>query len=94
MRFNYYEFPETVDAHTRWINGALGINGYGSGENKVCTEAEYIISGINISTAKKLLKKFGGCAWTEHCERDGTVFEVTEIKLKGNNSTHKYNIHL
>ena len=41
-----------------------------------------------------LLKQYGGSAWTEHCERDGGCFEVTEIKLKGNNSRFRYNHHL
>lgn len=51
-------------------------------------------SGITISYAKKLLKKKGGCAWTEHIDRDGGCFEVTDITLKGNNSKFKYNHHL
>lgn len=49
---------------------------------------------VNIRTAKKLLKEQGGQAWTEHYERDGTLFEVTDIKLEGNNSKFKYNRHL
>jgi hypothetical protein len=47
-----------------------------------------------VREAKKLLKLYGGTAWTEHYERDGTMFEVTQIELTGNNSTHKYNHHL
>ena len=31
---------------------------------------------------------------TEHIERDGGVFEVTDITLNGNNSRFKYNRHL
>lgn len=50
--------------------------------------------GISITYAKKLLKEKDGSAWTCHCDRDGGVFEVTEIKLKGNNSHFKYNHHL
>lgn len=49
---------------------------------------------VSISLAKKLLKEKGGVAWTEHYERDGTMFEVTPIELKGNNSKFKYNKHL
>lgn len=49
---------------------------------------------VSIKAAKKLLKAYGGRAWTEHYERDGTMFEVTPINLTGNNSTHKYNHHL
>lgn len=50
--------------------------------------------GISVTHAKQLLRERGGKAWTEHCERDGGVFEVTPIKLGGNNSRFKYNRHL
>ena len=50
--------------------------------------------GISVTHAKQLLKEKGGSAWTDHCDRDGGVFEVTDIKLKGNNSQFKYNHHL
>ncbi len=49
---------------------------------------------MSITEAKKLLKSQGGFAWTEHYERDGSLFETTEIKLEGNNSRFKYNRHL
>jgi hypothetical protein len=49
---------------------------------------------VSIAEAKKLLKKNGGRAWTEHYERDGCLFDKTEIELKGNNSKFKYNHHL
>lgn len=49
---------------------------------------------VSITEAKKLLRKQGGYAWTEHYERDGGLFEVTDIKLTGNNSRFKYNRHL
>lgn len=105
MRLNYYRFPENVDAHTRYINGAECLGGVGKRFDRddvrvndrnlgYCTEAEYTIGGITVTTAKKLLKQFGGSAWTEHCERDGGVFEVTDIVLKGNNSKFQYNHHL
>jgi len=48
----------------------------------------------SVSYAKKMLKQQGGSAWTEHIDRDGGCFEVTDIKLKGNNSKYKYNRHL
>jgi len=52
------------------------------------------LSGISITHAKQLLKEYGGSAWTSHIDRDGGIFETTEIKIKGNNSSHKYNKHL
>ena len=48
----------------------------------------------SISIAKKLLKKFGGNAYTQHFDRDGGLFETTSVELKGNNSRFKYNRHL
>jgi hypothetical protein len=47
-----------------------------------------------ITYAKKMIKKQGGFAYTEHIDRDGGCFEVTEVKLEGNNSKFKYNHHL
>ena len=58
------------------------------------TDAEDTAEGISITAAKKLLREFGGAAWTEHYERDGGLFETSEIKLNGNNSRFKYNRHL
>lgn len=49
---------------------------------------------VSVSYAKKMLKEKGGRAWTEHYERDGGLFEVTKIELKGNNTKFKYNRHL
>lgn len=96
MRINYYQFPEDIDPHTMWLNGAEGLGGTGTpGEpDAVCTEADPIINGISVREAKRLLKQFGGRAWTEHVDRSGGCFEVTEINLKGNNSRFKYNRHL
>lgn len=114
MRLNYYEFPETIDAHTRFLNGAISLKAeclvggtsskgcpylptgvYWCKEcpNFHCTDTETVLAGISVTEAKKLLRQFGGHAWTEHCERDGGVFEVTQITLKGNNSRFKYNRH-
>lgn len=111
-RINYYEFPNGIDAHTRYLNGALSLGGdcrlaiddcrnckecpEGWSECKYfhCHEAGNIIGGITVTEAKRLLKEFGGIAWTDHIERDGGHFETTEITLKGNNSKFKYNRHL
>ena len=57
-------------------------------------EAYDTVEGITVTAAKKLLRQFGGSAWTAHIERDGGVFEVTDITLTGNNSRFKYNRHL
>ena len=57
-------------------------------------EAGDTVYGISVKNVKSLIKSFGGYGWTEHCDRSGGVFEVTDIKLKGNNSNHHYNRHL
>ncbi len=80
MRLNYYRFPEDASPDT--------MKEYG------CSPIDDTIEGCSVTTAKKLLKEFGGSAWTEHIDRDGGCFEVTEIKLNGNNSRFKYNHHL
>ena len=60
--------------------------------HRATLDAEPICTSI--SNAKKLLKQQGGTAWTEHIDRDGTVFETSEIRLNANNSRIKYNQHL
>ena len=49
---------------------------------------------VTVREAKRLLKEKGGRAWTEHYERDGTMFEVSPVRLHDNNSKFEYNRHL
>lgn len=58
-----------------------------------CSPDDNVIS-CSVSFAKQMMRKYGGSAWTEHIDRDGSCFEVTEIKLAENNSRFKYNHHL
>lgn len=80
------------------IENCLGCGickyGWSECEHFKATDAEYQVGGITVTEAKRLLKAFGGIAWTNHCERDGGCFETTAITLKGNNSKFKYNHHL
>ena len=57
-------------------------------------DSEDTVEGCSVSYAKKLLKTFGGYAWTCHIDRDGGCFETTPISIKGNNSEFHYNHHL
>lgn len=68
--------------------------GWSECEHFKAIQAEDTVYGCSVTEAKRLLREFGGTAWTEHCERDGSVFEVTSITLKGNNSRFQYNHHL
>lgn len=52
------------------------------------------INGCSVKYVKEMMKKYGVYGITYHIDRDGSVFETSEIKLKGNNSKHKYNQHL
>ncbi|MBQ8109351.1 MAG: hypothetical protein IJ124_04195 [Clostridia bacterium] len=104
MRLNYYRFPDDAPVAVMVAEGCEGIRE--DGRLVRWWQAEEItdwtgikvedktLGGIKISAAKNLLKQYGGSAWTEHIERDGGCFEVTEITLKGNNSRFKYNHHL
>lgn len=103
MRLHYYRFPEEVDQMKRFEEGCGVILKSGSEiypenipEDKwpLIERIDDTLGGISVTHAKQLLRKYGGVAWTEHCERDGGVFETTEITLAGNNSRFQYNRHL
>lgn len=104
MRINYYRFPEGTDEQAR-INEGCGVILKGAeyaiypatipdDKREQVESVEDTLGGISVTHAKELLKQYGGSAWTEHCERDGGLFEVTEITLGGNNSRFKYSRHL
>lgn len=88
MKVTYYRFPKDMplaDAFRAWYD--------------VEPKEEYLeefsrTQECNIRTAKKFLKAYGGVAFTEHYDRDGGLFETSEIHLKGNNSTVHYTHHL
>lgn len=103
MRLHYYRFPEGSDQLTRFNEGCAVILKSGpeiypesipDDKWPLIDHIDDTLGGITITHAKKLLRKYGGSAWTEHIDRDGGCFEVTEINLKGNNSRFKYNRHL
>ena len=104
MRLNYYRFPDDAPVSVMVSEGCEGIREDGrlvrwwQAEEITdwtgITVEDRTLCGIKVSAAKELLKQYDGSAWTEPCERDGVCFEVTEIKLKGNNSRFKYNHHL
>lgn len=58
------------------------------------TDVAKEMGGITVTRVKELMKLHGGTGYTQHIERNGGCFEVTDIKLKGNNSTFQYNQHL
>ena len=102
MRLHYYRFPKGTPENILLENGcAIYLkDGNWTYQNSIPEEYRHLVDYIGdtvnctITTAKKMLKQYGGSAWTEHIERDGGLFEVTEIKLTGNNSRFRYNHHL
>lgn len=82
MRLHYYQPPQDLQAPFSDIETELDI------------EPGQDIGGLRLTTVKTLIKRYGGSGYTTHCERDGGVFEVTDITLKGNNSRFKYNRHI
>lgn len=103
MRINYYEFPEGTPENVLLENGCAVILNDGSeiytdsipdDKRNLVSRIDRVLGGVSITAAKKLIKQYGGIGWTYHCERDGGVFETSEITFKGNNSRFKYNRHL
>lgn len=95
MRLNYYRFPAESDPMDRFNEGCAVILKTGSEiypesipDDKwpLIDHIDDVIGGITVTAAKKLLRKYGGSAWTEHIDRDGGCFEITAIHLTGNNS--------
>ena len=101
MRITYYKFPDNLSIRDVALATKQDIEGRGDILSVPDDVADDVLErnfsrvvDCSISTAKKMLKKYGGAAWTNHFERDGGFFESTPIKFKGNNSRHKYNRHL
>jgi len=81
MRLHYWEPSENFNPASLDSDDRQELED----EGRICTT----ITGV-----KEMIKAHGGTGYTEHYERDGTLFEVTAIELNKNNSTHKYNQHL
>ena len=103
MRISYYIFPSEMNVED-CINAYLEVRGWTPDmedvEDRVhCRTLKKEIEErgeveCSVSFAKKMLRRIGGEACTHHFSRDGGLFETTPIKLTGNNSRHKYNVHL
>lgn len=103
MRLHYYVFdksvPETVllqegCAVVLQSGSKVYVNSIPEDKRPLVAYIERCIGGLTITEVKRLMKKYGGNGYTEHIDRDGSVFEVTNIVLGGNNSRNKYNRHL
>lgn len=105
MRINYYRFPDDATEESMCAAGCeatlkdgshqiLGdYNVYLSHKDEV-DSIDHTIGGLSVTSVKAYIAQYGGIGWTCHCERDGSLFETSEIKLNGNNSRFKYNHHL
>ena len=101
MRISYYTFPKEMTIREialitkREIEGKENIVSVPDGISDEQLEENFSRTiDCSVSTTKRLMKKYGGSGCTQHFDRDGGLFETTEIILKGNNSTFKYNRHL
>lgn len=103
MRMNYYMFPEGTSIDVRVAEGARVVLKNGNeiwpesisdDKRDLIESVDDIIGPMTVTSVKKLMKKYGGSGYTEHMERDGSLFDVTEILLQGNNSEFRYNHHL
>ena len=103
MRLTYYRFPEGTPENVLLSNGCGVVLKDGSeifpdsipeDKRPLVDHINTTLSGVSVTTAKNLMRQYGGYGWTAHIDRDGCVFETTPIQLKGNNSRFKYNRHL
>ena len=103
MRINYYQFPNDIPEDILLKEGCEIVLKNGEtiysetipeDKRELVDHVDNVLYGLKVSSVKSLIKKYGGHGWTDHCERDGGVFETTEITLNGNNSKFKYNRHL
>lgn len=83
MRIAYYKIPENITEDMARYELRCTYDEYKSGWMEE-----------SVKRIKELIKKYGGSGRIEHYDRSGGCFEVTPIKIKGNNSKHKYNRHL
>lgn len=47
------------------------------------------LGGLTITEVKRLMKQYGGCGYTTHSDRDGSIQEYTEITLGKNRKSYK-----
>ncbi len=103
MRINYYKFPKETPEEIMLAEGCAVIlkSGYKIYVDSIPADKRELVDYVDdtlhlsrVTDVKQLIKQYGGCGFTEHIDRDGCVFETTEIVVKGNNSDHKYNKHL
>lgn len=103
MRLSFYRFPDTTPEDLRVKEGCEIFlkNGNTTYAERIPEEHRDEVSSIgyiagpwNISVIKKYMKIYGGSGYTEHYDRSGSLFGISEITLTGNNSQFKYNRHL
>ena len=92
MRRSFYRFPEDSDQMVRFKEGCAAILKDGreiypeSIPEERWAQIECIgdvVDGVSVTRAKELLRKYGGSAWTEHYERDGTISPTSTMKTDG-----------
>lgn len=103
MRLSYYRFPEGTPEEILLREGCAVIlkSGREIWPDSIPDDKRHLVDCVadivgptSITRIKQLMKQYGGRGFTMHYERDGGLFETTDIKLKGNNSKFKYNHHL
>ncbi|MDR0920641.1 MAG: hypothetical protein LBM93_15545 [Oscillospiraceae bacterium] len=57
--------------------------------DKCVTSVGNNLGGLTITEVKKLMKKYGGCGYTTHADRDGSIQEYTDITLGNNRKSYK-----
>ena len=92
MRITRYRLPQTMTAREQYR--ILKAEGYAVPRTEPPQDMtdEQILEIIdidhicNVREAKRMLKKYGGCAHTEWYDRDGSFQDAMEIRLNGRNA--------
>ena len=102
MRITYYTFPDDTPEDILLEHGCGVVlkNGETVYPHSIPEDKRPLVQFIdrriraNVTETKKLIRRYGGSGVTLHFDRDGSLFETSEVKLSGNNSRFRYNHHL
>ena len=91
MRITKYMLPQTLTAREQYrILKAEGYCTKPEPPQELTDEEILNCMGIyhvcKVSEAKRMIKKYGGCAYTEWYDRDGSFQDSMEVKVNGRNT--------
>ena len=91
MRITYYQLPQTLSAREQYkILSAEGYCNKCEPPKDMSDEAILECMGINhqcsVRECKRMMKKYGGCGFTNWFDRDGSFVDSMEVRVTGRNT--------